>query len=70
MSKYTIIVRTLAETKVVDEAIEATSKHFNVRDAIEDFRARAEESTDPAEKQRNVERGKHRSHFSGVRDVR
>ena len=47
----------VAYFQVVDEAIDATAKHFNVRDAIEEFRARAEEATDPAEKQRNVERG-------------
>lgn len=41
----------------MDEAIDATAKHFNLRDAIEDFRMKAEESNDPAEKQRNVERG-------------
>lgn len=41
----------------MDEAIDATAKHFNIRDAIQDFRLKAEEATDPAERQAAIERG-------------
>ncbi|KAK1923782.1 inositol hexakisphosphate-domain-containing protein [Papiliotrema laurentii] len=51
------VIRSGLEVKrVVDEAIDATATHFNLRDTIEDLRVKAEEATDPEEKQRNVER--------------
>jgi hypothetical protein len=43
--------------QIVDEAIDATAQHFNLRDAIEDLRVKAEESSDPTEKQQNIDRG-------------
>ena len=43
---------------MVDEAIDATAAHFNLRDAIEDFRLKAEEAKDPSEKHSMIERGK------------
>jgi len=46
------------ERQVVDEAIDATAAHFNLRDAIEDLRSKAEEAKDQNEKNSMVERGK------------
>ena len=52
------VIRSGLEVKrVVDEAIDETATHFNLRDAIEDFRVKAEDATDPAEKQRDTEKG-------------
>jgi len=42
----------------VDEAIDATAEHFNLRDVIEDFRLQAEEAKDIGEKNSMIERGK------------
>ena len=41
----------------MDEAIDATATHFNLRDAIEDFRIKAMEAKSKEEKQHFVERG-------------
>jgi hypothetical protein len=41
----------------VDEAIDATAAHFNLRDAIQDFRVKAEEASDEESKHRYLEKG-------------
>ncbi|ORY34932.1 inositol hexakisphosphate-domain-containing protein [Naematelia encephala] len=43
--------------QVVDEAIDAAATHFNLRDAIEDFREKAESAKTPEEKQSALEKG-------------
>ena len=50
--------------QIVDEAIDATATHFNLRDAIEDFRIRATEANSAEEKQHFVERGQSSLLFS------
>ncbi|WVR08265.1 hypothetical protein IAU60_005312 [Kwoniella sp. DSM 27419] len=43
--------------QAVDEAIDATATQFNIRDAIEDARQKAEKAEDPETKQRLTDRG-------------
>ena len=49
----------LNRLQIVDEAIDATSAHFNLRDEIEDYRMRAAETKSPEEKHQLVEKGEH-----------
>ena len=44
-------------SQIVDEAIDATATHFNLRDVIEDFRHQADEAKDQKEKNSMIERG-------------
>lgn len=41
----------------MDEAIDCTAAHFNLRDTIEDFRMKAEEAQDSATKNNYIEKG-------------
>lgn len=41
----------------MDEAIDCTAAHFNLRDTIEDFRSKAEEAQDSATKNNYIEKG-------------
>lgn len=47
----------LADMQIVDAAIDSTSATYNLRDAIEDFRDRAEEASTEAERNRAIEAG-------------
>ena len=42
---------------MVDEAIDQTATHFNLRDTIEDFRMKAEQATDSQDKHDYVKKG-------------
>lgn len=45
------------EFQVVDDAVDAAAAHFNLRDTIQEFRLRAEETDDPVKKAANLEKG-------------
>jgi hypothetical protein len=46
-----------ADEQIVDDAIDATATHFNIRDAIEDFRTKAEDAQDASAKNAYIEKG-------------
>lgn len=56
-SALRVIRNGLEVKRVVDEAIDRTSATFNLRDAIEDFRDRAEQAHTPEEKNSYIEKG-------------
>lgn len=43
--------------QVVDEAVDAAAAHFNLRDTIQEFRLKAEETDDPEKKDSYIEKG-------------
>jgi hypothetical protein len=52
-----IVARDCWPSQIVDEAIDATAEHFNLRDAIQDFRVKAEEAPDEESKHSYIETG-------------
>ena len=43
--------------QIVDDAIDSTATHFNLRDTIESFRTKAEDAQDPTLRKEYIEKG-------------